>query len=164
MSLIPQPTCSVHDVSDYIIRKCRLGGVSLNILKLQKLLYYSQAWHLAFGRGRLFNDTFQAWVHGPVNRTIYDRFSDTKTLYSIVDDSDIRSSFNPESMDTAAKQHIDNVLDVYARYSGTDLEILTHSEQPWTLARGGISELERCDTEIDDAVMASYYRAKLQHQ
>jgi uncharacterized phage-associated protein len=38
--------------------------VFLNVLKLHKILYYCQAWSLAFGRGPLFpGSNFQAWVH-----------------------------------------------------------------------------------------------------
>ena len=53
---------SVSDVCDYIIYRSQNAGRRLNVLKLHKLLYYCQAWNLAFGRGRLFDGAFQAWV------------------------------------------------------------------------------------------------------
>ena len=41
-------------------------------LKLQKLLFYCQAYHLAYFKEPLFDEDFEAWVHGPVCRIIYD--------------------------------------------------------------------------------------------
>jgi hypothetical protein len=48
-----------------------------------------QAWHLAFYQKPLFDGKFQAWIHGPVNREIYDRFKENKLLYSTVDCDDL---------------------------------------------------------------------------
>ena len=81
---------NINDVCDYIILQLSEAGEYLNNLKLHKLLYYVQAWHLAFYGERLFDGGFQAWIHGPVNREIYDRFKETKSLYSEVDENDIK--------------------------------------------------------------------------
>ncbi|MES1173555.1 MAG: type II toxin-antitoxin system antitoxin SocA domain-containing protein, partial [Myxococcales bacterium] len=59
-------TITVHDVCDYTIVKCSDAGEPLSALKLQKLVYYAQAWYLAFAGVPLFHGTFEAWVHGPV--------------------------------------------------------------------------------------------------
>ena len=40
-------------------------------MKLQKLLYYSQAWWLAGMDSDLFSDDIEAWPWGPVVRDIY---------------------------------------------------------------------------------------------
>ena len=66
---------TINDTADYIISKLNDGRTSLNVLKLQKLMYYCQAWSLALREMRLFSGVFQAWVHGPVNRALYDRLS-----------------------------------------------------------------------------------------
>ncbi len=77
-------------------------GTYLNVLKLHKLLYYCQAWSLAFGRGPLFpQNSFQAWVHGPVSRAIYDRFVQTKAMYSPVGLADVRQGFDPMGLGEA---------------------------------------------------------------
>ena len=55
----------VHKITDLIASKFVVGG-ALSVLKLQKLLYYVEAWHVAFFNKMLFDDEFQAWVHGPV--------------------------------------------------------------------------------------------------
>src|SRR5882757_7170947 len=53
---------SAHDVAAYIIKK--RGAMSA--MKLQKLVYYSQAWHLVWEEKRLFPDRVEAWANGPV--------------------------------------------------------------------------------------------------
>jgi len=62
------------DLAYYIINSKKY--TNLSHLKLQKLLYYIQSWHLVFFDKKLFDDDFQAWVHGPVSRKIYDTFKD----------------------------------------------------------------------------------------
>lgn len=151
----------IDDVADYIVLRLAAANECCNLLKLQKLLYYCQAWNLAFFNTPLFNGKFQAWVHGPVARRIYDRFSMEKSLYSQVGEADIRSAFNIKNIPDADKTHIDNVLEVYARYSGTQLEIMTHQEAPWQEARENVRPSERCEEEIKEESMRKYYAARL---
>lgn len=153
----------IDDITDYVISRIVGGGGSLNQLKLQKLLYYTQAWHLAHHDTPLFAGRFQAWIHGPVNRGTFDRFRGTKMLYSPMSLEDIRPGFHSEASLTAAERgHIDAVLAVYAPLTGDQLETMSHREQPWLLARGGIPPDVRCEAEIDEQVMGRYYRARLQ--
>ena len=53
---------SVFDVAKYILEK--QGRMST--WKLQKLCYYSQAWHFTWTERRLIEEDFQAWRNGPV--------------------------------------------------------------------------------------------------
>ena len=152
---------TINQVCDYIILACQEGGERLNLLKLQKLLYYAQAWNLAINGKPLFAGKFQAWVHGPVNREIYNRFSGAKSLYSAVDQADMTEGFTLDNISPDDRQHIDNVLEVYAPFSGSDLEAQTHSEDPWIRARGTCKPTERCENELDEAFMASYYKQRL---
>lgn len=152
---------TVDNACDYIILRVCEAEECTSMLKLQKLLYYCQAWNLAIYKTRLFEDNFQAWIHGPVNRTIYNRFRYTKNLYSQVDDSDIRPEFNIRSISDSDKSFIDSVLEVYAEFTGTQLEQLTHSEEPWLKARQLYNPAQRCEEVIDDNVMMSCYAARL---
>ncbi|WP_027368800.1 Panacea domain-containing protein [Desulfocurvibacter africanus] len=153
---------SINDACDYVIAKASEAGIGLNNLKLQKILYYCQAWHLAFGKGRLFDGHFQAWVHGPVSRTIYDRFALTKSLYSPLSSSDIREDFNAAAMSQEARELIDAVLNVYGQFTGDQLESMTHQEEPWKSARGDLPLHVRCENPIDEDVMAKFYASRLE--
>jgi len=148
---------TIYQACDYIILKAGTEGCTLNVLKLQKLLYYTQAWSLALRGGRAFDGEFAAWIHGPVNREIYDRFKNTKMLYDVVDVDDISPDFSPEAIDEALRQHIDEVLDVYNKFSGSQLETLTHNEDPWISARGGCAPTQRCENLISEDEMKAYY-------
>ena len=58
---------SVFDVANWFLSK---GSVTHK--KLQKLCYYSQAWHCALYDGTpLFAERIEAWVHGPVIPELY---------------------------------------------------------------------------------------------
>lgn len=152
---------TVHQVVDYIVVKVDEGNSPLNLLKLQKLLYYVQAWSLAALGKPAFPNRFQAWVHGPVCREVYDRFKDTHSLYNAVAATDeMRASAS--RLDDALRGHVDDVLEAYAGFTGTQLEAMTHREQPWIQARGNRKPAERCEAEIDEALMTSYYRKLLE--
>lgn len=152
---------SANNACDYIVTMLDEAGEELNLLKLQKLLYYAQAWYLAFYKKPLFSDKFQAWIHGPVCRPIYNRFSSTKSLYSNLSLSDRCDDFNLGKIPVAIRRHLDGVLEVYVKFSGSQLEDMTHSEDPWKIARKGYRTSERCEVELDEALMCTYYGARL---
>lgn len=152
----------INQVCDYIIFRLKSEDeAQLSHLKLQKLLYYVQSWNLAFYDRPFFSGKFQAWIHGPVNRTIYDRFKDSKFIYSPINLSDIINANVTEDISQDAKSHIDVVLEVYAPFTDTDLEIKTHEEEPWIEARNGFAASERCEVELNEETMRRYYAARL---
>jgi uncharacterized phage-associated protein len=153
-------TVSINDATDYLCIKLFEAGANPSVLKVQKLLYYAQAWFLAIHGRPLFNEDFQAWVHGPVCRTVYDRFKSSKSMYGVVTEEDIGTpaggTLSPEVRD-----HLDEILENYGEFSGVQLEQLSHQESPWREARKGLNELERSENVISNETMQSYYSAKL---
>jgi uncharacterized phage-associated protein len=153
---------TINQISDYVIFRCKAEGNSdLSALKLQKLLYYIQAWHLAFYGAKAFDGGFQAWIHGPVNRDIYDLYKDTKYLYSEMTISDVKDADVINKIEEPLKVHVDTILDSYASFSATQLEIMTHQEDPWIEARKGCQPNQRCENVISEATMQKYYAARL---
>ncbi|MES9964559.1 MAG: type II toxin-antitoxin system antitoxin SocA domain-containing protein [Candidatus Sedimenticola sp. 20ELBAFRAG] len=152
---------SINNVCDYVITSVISSGETLSNLKLQKLLYYVQAWHLVFENDPLFDGKFEAWVHGPVSRSIYGRFASSKTLYSDIAIPDCQEGFSPAALSERERNHVDRVLSVYAKFSGPQLEDMTHREDPWVKARDGCEPWDLCDNEIDEALMRSYYAQRL---
>ena len=155
---------TIQQISDYVIFKSKFEGNSdLSNLKLQKLLYYIQAWHLAFNEGQpLFKENFEAWIHGPVNREIYNLYKDTKYLYSEMGLEDMQEPNIDAILSNDIKNHVNNILDSYAKFTATELEIMTHQETPWLEARSGVPTNERCNNEIKNDTMHRYYAARLQ--
>jgi uncharacterized phage-associated protein len=160
-SMQKYPLVDVQLAADYICFKASEAGEHISVLKLHKLLYYVQAWHLALYNEPIFEETFEAWVHGPVSKKVFYKYSETKTMYSPITPDDWRgadfSKLTQHTMD-----HIDSVLDAYMHLSGTQLEQLTHEEEPWIKARGTLSPFERCNNSIDNRDMRDFYSRMIQ--
>ena len=151
---------SIHDITDYIILRVKSEDkhASLINLKLQKLLYYVQAWSYGINKQPIFNGEFEAWVHGPVNREIYNRFNPTKYLYSEINIDDCLN--NSVSLSSGDAEFVDFVLENYLKYSGAELERLSHNEKPWIVTRGDLNVNERCEKVIDPKLMIEDYGEK----
>lgn len=137
---------SVHDVAAYILQ--RRSPVSA--MKLQKLVYYAQAWSLVWDDRRLFAEPIEAWANGPVVRDLYDRH---RGHFEV---RDWRWG-SPERLDADARATVDSVLDYYGPRTAQWLSDLTHRELPWKEARMGIPDGERGASEISLATMMEYY-------
>ena len=68
--------------SKYLAEYILLKAGSMSQLKLHKILYYIHSYHLAYFDSSLIDDTFQAWVHGPISMKIYNLFKEKYSLYS----------------------------------------------------------------------------------
>jgi uncharacterized phage-associated protein len=123
-------------------------------LKLQKLLYYLQAWSLGIYKLPFLKCEFEAWVHGPVCRELYDRF---KGLYSFV--SCAPREFTREIAE-ADRDFIDYILENYGGFSGSELESMTHQEDPWIEARKGLTTYQASNKVISQEKMQDYYGKK----
>ncbi len=128
----------------------------INQLKLQKLVYYIQAFHLVFYDAPLVGDEFEAWVHGPVSRKIWDHYKEQSYIYMDIPCPDRPVDASELSSEQLAL--IDEVLRVYSPLASYQLEMLTHSELPWIEARGSCRSDERCENSIRLDTMKKFYR------
>lgn len=142
---------TVLDVAEYILQKC--GPMSA--MKLQKLCYYSQAWHLVWDDEPLFPEDFQAWANGPVSYKLYDRHRGRYTV------SPGSVGGDPSKLDSEQKESIDVVLGSYSTLRAFELSELTHRERPWRDARGDVPPGEPSAALISKAEMREYYEALL---
>jgi uncharacterized phage-associated protein len=122
-------------------------------LKLQKLLYYAQGWHLGIKGVPLFPERLEAWVHGPVQPSMFQEY---KTFGWMT----IEKPTDHISLIPAAEKHIRDVLKVYGKYSGDQLERLSHSEKPWLDARAGLSPDTPSKNVITPESMRDFFAAK----
>lgn len=149
----------INLTADYVISAMLAdrGNGTLSNLKLQKLLYYIEAWHLGILGTKFYSpdEDFEAWVHGPVNRSVYERFADSKYLYSPITLDD-RQNKDPQ-LEKEDKEFVDYILDNYGQFSGMELETMTHNETPWIEARAGYGTFDACDKVILADTMIAYY-------
>jgi uncharacterized phage-associated protein len=139
---------TVFDVAKYILEK--IGPITA--WKLQKLVYYSQAWSFAWDERALFEDDFEAWANGPVVRTLFNvhkgRLNVDASMFPLGDS---------KNLDNIAKETIDIVVRDYGNFSGRELSEIAHSERPWKEARKDIPAGERSENIIDRDTMTDFY-------
>ncbi|MFA5986515.1 MAG: type II toxin-antitoxin system antitoxin SocA domain-containing protein [Parcubacteria group bacterium] len=125
--------------------------------KLQKMLYYAQAWFLVFENRRLFDDKIEAWMHGPAIYSIYQE-------YKMFGFFPIRKEIDKDFLDKISdntKRFLSDIWKVYGKYDADYLEILSHNEKPWRVARAGVGEFNASKNEIDTKLMKSFYKELL---
>lgn len=145
--------------ADYFIKKQEADPKGqLTNKKLQKLLYYSQAWSLVLKNKALFPDEIEAWVHGPAIPVVYDVFKEfgRGDINGVSIDS---SEFS--ALDESERGVLDMVWNIYGKYDGDYLEALSHSEEPWQKAREGLETFEISKAVIPQDSMRVYYERKL---
>jgi uncharacterized phage-associated protein len=147
---------SAEQIALVFVKKAKDEGASLTHKKLQKLLYYAQAWNLVFNDEKLFKEEIQAWVHGPVVAELYEKYKGLGANPFVINDDVSQPTLNEKEQSV-----IDSVWRVYGKFDGDYLEMLTHNEQPWIDARAGLESLEPSQTEITPKVMKEYYERKL---
>jgi len=137
-------------VANAFIKRSREGQLAkLTPMKLQKLLFFTQSWHLKINKEPLFDDLFARWQYGPVIPSIYHEFksygSGVITDYGtiLVNDDDSKLGFKviiPEidwEGDQETVDFIDKIIEVYGCYSGGALSRMTHEDgTAWAITGG----------------------------
>jgi len=142
----PKPQVSPLDVAEYILRK--IGRTST--MKLQKLVYYCQAWSLVWDESPLFHENIEAWTNGPVIRELFNYHRGMFDIEKVL-------TGNPALLSTEQVETIDAVIEFYGDKQAQWLIDLSHSEEPWQQARRGVEESERWSRSISLESMANYY-------
>lgn len=124
----------------------------MSAMKLQKLVYYCQAWSLVWDDQPLFPERIEAWANGPVVRSLYDFHRGRFTV-----DPGMFEHVASAPLDENQIETIRLVLDAYGPCSAQWLSDQTHSEAPWIKAREGLADDERGDKEISWESMSEFY-------
>ena len=109
-----------------IVRTDTEHGDSISNLKLQKLLYFMQGFHLAYFGEPLFKEDIKAWAYGPVVSEAYNKFKRYR-----------KDAINPKNftddLQLSGKEQklFDAVYQEYNQYSAIGLMNMTHNEGPW---------------------------------
>lgn len=147
-------TC--FDIAEYFIRLANETGSFISNLKLQKLVYYAQAWHLAIHGEPLFQEDFQAWVHGPVIPELYQKYQSFSWR-------PIEEDANPQLSQTV-EEFLEEIADEYFSCDSYELEKMTHLEDPWNWARVGLPIDEPSNAIIRKDWMKKYYASRVKEE
>jgi len=144
---------SVFDVARYILSKLGADGkLPITTWKLQKLVYYTQAWSVVWSDAPLFDAEIEAWANGPVCPDLYKVHKGSFQIKELPKDCGNEATLTDDQKDS-----INVVLSHYGSKSAQYLSELTHRERPWIEARNGLKAGERGDNEISLESMAEYY-------
>ncbi|HXD33894.1 MAG TPA: type II toxin-antitoxin system antitoxin SocA domain-containing protein [Pyrinomonadaceae bacterium] len=118
---------ALHVANYFLSQTDEEAGDLISNLKLQKLVYYAQGFHVAmFEKTALFPDQIEAWTHGPVVDSLYHEF---KTFGAGPIPRPV--DFDSEIFSTEQRELLDEVYKVYGQFSAWKLRNLTHEEPPY---------------------------------
>ena len=157
---------ALNKMSEYVILFCQNLGVTISPIKLQKLLYYIQSWHIAkLDKELLFDSLPEAWVNGPVYRDVYNCYKDSffrnQNIHTDLDEIQLSEKLQEKQNELDLSENqiklANAVLSAYSKLSDERLVLMTHSEEPWNEARKGLSPIERSDKELSKETIYSYF-------
>jgi len=143
-------TISALDVAKYFLFKANSEGDLITNLKMQKLLYYAQAWYLVNFNAPLFKETIKAWALGPVIREVYNEFK-------IFGASPIEYKHTGKEVKIFTEEqrnYLNEFYDVFFKFNAHELVNMTHNEKPWM-------DAYKNKTDISRQSMKSYYSSVL---
>lgn len=142
------------DIANKLLTRAKReeNGELMSNLKLQKMLYYEQGFHLAYFGTPLFEDEIEAWMYGPVVPSVYEHFKAFG-----------RQGIDPGTVEVIkleeeAEVLFEDVFQVYAVYSAIGLMERTHKEAPWKNTPTGTGSV------IDQKLMKSFFKKRLRHE
>ncbi|MFH1030225.1 MAG: type II toxin-antitoxin system antitoxin SocA domain-containing protein [bacterium] len=156
-----QKNITAYDVADFFLAKANSVGEPITNLKLQKLTYYAQAWFLANKHKPLFEEDFEAWVHGPVQPDLYQKYKErgSTPIITNLELKEVAGRFDEKTFG-----FLNEVAEVYMPYGAFQLELMTHKEKPWIDARGNFEPDEKCNKIISKSSIENFYAEKIQNK
>jgi uncharacterized phage-associated protein len=137
-------TLTALDVAKYFLA-LQDDEEAISNLKLQKLLYYAQGFHLAITGRALFDEDIRVWEHGPVVPAVwreYNHYAERPIPRP--------RDFNPRVLNEDTRSLLDEVSSVYGQFSAWRLREMTHAEPPWKNTPS--------QAVISQAVMEAYFK------
>lgn len=145
---------SALDVANWFINQFdKEAGDVVTHLKLQKLLYYSDAWAQTLLGNPLFSEEIEAWAHGPVVREVFNVFRDSGW-------EPLNATRELVEFDEEVEDVLNQVLESYGDVSAKTLEFMTHQDRPWIDARKGLPPEARCENIIPKQAIKDYFNEK----
>ena len=140
----------VKDIANKLLVMSSEAGELMTNLKLQKMLYYQQGFHLAYFNTPLFEDEIEAWMYGPVVPSVYDNYSSYGSNGIEGDSTSVITLSESQEESLFAE-----VFRVYSKFSALGLMDMTHQEMPWKSTPVGKGHV------IEKDKMKSFFKERL---
>ena len=142
-----------YDVANYFLaQQDESAGDLISNLKLQKLVYYAQGFHLVLCDRPLFSEAIAAWTHGPVVPELYEYY---KKYGNGAIPCPAEIDFT--RYDEETRSILDEVYSVFGQYSAWKLRNMTQAEYPWQAASSTRSI-------ISDRSMKEYFKTQVNYE
>ncbi|HEY8123957.1 MAG TPA: type II toxin-antitoxin system antitoxin SocA domain-containing protein [Methylocystis sp.] len=168
------PTSAAAAANEFLDLAWSESGIPpVDQMKLQKLLFYAHAWHLALKGTPLFEEDFEAWPWGPVVRDVYYETMPygrapitahvTKLVQGHSSDKELEFVFvSPRVDDEETKKFIKSVWDAHKNYSGVQLSNATHATgEPWTVIKDKYNNNLCSKPTIPNDLIEAVFKKKL---
>lgn len=141
---------TANDVAKFILAQSDPEeGDIISPLKLQKLVYYCQGFHLAEYNEPLFSEQIVAWDHGPVVESLYQFYKDySRQAIPLPDEIDF------DIYTTEQKKLMEEIYRIFGQFSAWKLRNMTHDEPPWKNANR--------NEVISHEAMMEYFKTQLE--
>lgn len=119
---------SALDIAKYVIYKTNENNKEITQLKLQKILYFIEAYYMvAYDKKELYKEDFYAWLYGPMVKEVYNKYK-VFMCDSIPTEDDSENIILPEDV----VESVDFVLDTFGKYTVRQLIQIIHiKDSPW---------------------------------
>lgn len=153
---------SASSIANYFLERASQEGRAITPMQLLKLVYIAHGWHLGYTGQKLIVDEVQAWRHGPVIKTLYDRLKHfgSGAVRGLIPESPFGGL--PQPVASNVIPMLEGVWRNYARFSGLELSQMTHMpDTPWSVAwhmQGGKNMMF---APISDELIRDHYQRKI---
>lgn len=147
-------TINAKLLARYILKEFQREGSYISNAKLQRLLYYVQAYHLITFDIPAFSERLEAWKFGPVQPGVYRE-------YKIFGYEPIMLKINIDEEEEIPLNIIKSVAHVIEEKGDATAFALhenTTTEDPWMKARNGLDDTAHSSNEITKESIASYFK------
>jgi uncharacterized phage-associated protein len=129
-------------------------------MKLQKLVYYTYGWWLAYNDQPLINEKPEVWRYGPVFESLYRTF---RTFGSSRIKEPVSTPFNNPARipddDEVPIKWVDWIWQKYGNLSAVRLSEMTHEVgSPWQIEAAAQGYRVGFSHEIPDEITKQYFR------
>ena len=126
-------TDSALAISDYLVNmQIHYPKLNLSHLKLQKLLFYCQAFHLADKDIPMYKEEVLAWTYGPAVNEIYEIYKSYGGKMILIPETDqAEGDENKHNIPATSLSTVSSVVEAFGHLSAIALMEKTHRERPW---------------------------------
>ena len=135
------------------VAKYFLNKMNMSQKKIHKLMYFAYSLYLVEYNNdeysinnALFENHFEAWVHGPVHRQIYPIYASYSYKELYIDSINF-------TLPEKAQLVCDEILSMYGDLTANQLERMSHEDIAWIIPRSDLGAYDPCDKKLDDKLI-----------